>query len=105
MLSLHILKNRGTILRCVKKILDKSSAHRNTFIKWQWIANYHLQEAHIMPIKIHTHEAQFESLDPDEIILDGDGKYPKKVTIRFRRGDTKEYRIIRTQLGGFALNK
>ena len=92
-------------MHCIKKVLDKSSAPRNNFIKWQRTANYHLQENRNMITRTRAHEVQFKSLDPDEIILNEEGRYPKKIVIQNKRGEEKIYRLIKTKLGGFALNK
>lgn len=44
-----------------------------------------------------------DRIEGDEIILDGQGKFPKKLII-IDAGRKLEYRIVRTRNGGFLLN-
>ena len=47
----------------------------------------------------------FESIDVEKIILNEDGKYPRKVIFKSAKGSIKEYRLIKTKLGNLVLNK
>ncbi len=40
----------------------------------------------------------------DTIILDGEGKFPKRLIIICQHGERREYRIIKTRKGGYILN-
>ena len=51
------------------------------------------------------HEKPIESIDADKIVLDSGGKYPRTVIIRDKGGLKKKYRLVKTQLGNFILNK
>jgi len=44
-----------------------------------------------------------DRLEGDKIILDGKGKFPKRVII-LEPGKTREYKIIKTAKGGYLLN-
>jgi hypothetical protein len=45
-----------------------------------------------------------DRVEGNEIILDGEGEFPKLVII-ISKGDKKEYRIIKTKTGKFQLIK
>jgi hypothetical protein len=51
-------------------------------------------------------ENQFHAdrIEGDKIILDGKGRFPKKVIIILEPGKVREYRIIRTKNGGYLFN-
>ncbi len=51
------------------------------------------------------HEKPTESIDPEKIILDAEGKYPRQIIIRDKSGLRKEYRLVKTQSGNFILNR
>lgn len=51
------------------------------------------------------HEKPIESVDPDKIILDAEGEYPRRIIIRDKGGLRKEYRLVKTRSGGFILNR
>jgi hypothetical protein len=46
-----------------------------------------------------------ESIDPERIILDDEGKYPRRMIITCKGGFKKEYRLVKTQAGNFILNR
>lgn len=46
-----------------------------------------------------------DRIEGDVIILSGIGVFPKKLIIILDSGKRKEYRIIKTQNGGYSLNK
>ncbi len=43
-------------------------------------------------------------IEGDTIILDGEGKFPKRLIIICQHGEKREYRIIKTRKGGYILN-
>ena len=47
---------------------------------------------------------QSDRIEGDTIILDGTGKFPKRIIV-LESTEKKEYRIIRTRNGGYALNR
>lgn len=51
-------------------------------------------------------QTQFHAdrIEGDKIILDGKGRFPKKVIIVLEPGKIREYRIVRTKNGGYLLN-
>lgn len=52
-------------------------------------------------LELHSSRDRVEGND---IILDGEGEFPKLVII-LNKGDIKKYRIIKTKLGKFQLTK
>ena len=46
-----------------------------------------------------------ESIDSETIILDENGKYPRRIIIKDKHGFKKEYRLVKTQSGRFILNR
>lgn len=54
---------------------------------------------------VTKHEEPLESIDPEKIILDAEGKYPRKIIIREKGGLRKEYSLIKTQSGNYLLNR
>lgn len=54
---------------------------------------------------ILKHEKLIESIDAEKIILDEEGKYPRRVIIKGKDGIKKEYRLVKTQSGSFIINK
>lgn len=58
-----------------------------------------------MKINLKGPEEFIESVDPDKIILNSDGKYPRQIIIRGKDSRAKEYRLVKTQSGNFILNK
>jgi hypothetical protein len=51
----------------------------------------------------HKTENATDRIAKDRIILDGRGRFPKKIIILEAEGK-REYRLIRTKKGGFLLN-
>lgn len=52
-------------------------------------------------LELHSSRDRVEGND---IILDGEGEFPKLVII-LNKGDIKKYRIVKTKLGKFQLTK
>lgn len=50
-------------------------------------------------------DGPIEHIDPEKIVLDEGGKFPRRLIIKSRHGTNKEYRIVKTQAGNFILNK
>ena len=46
-----------------------------------------------------------DRIEENKIILDGEGKFPKRVIILEANGRKREYRIMRTRKGGYILNR
>ena len=45
-----------------------------------------------------------DKIEGDQIILDGNGPFPKRLIIILESGKRREYRIVKTRNGGFILN-
>jgi hypothetical protein len=51
------------------------------------------------------HEKPIESIDHEKIIINADGKFPKRIILMDNKGHNTEYRLVKTQSGGICLNK
>jgi len=45
-----------------------------------------------------------DRIEEDRIILDGSGKFPKKIILVEKHGKEKEYELKKTSKGGYLLN-
>ena len=60
-----------------------------------------------MKERLLSQNAFEEKIDAEHnvIVLDAEGKFPKRLLILNRNGNKLEYRLIRTKNGAFILNK
>jgi|GEM_PF-5451970 len=51
------------------------------------------------------HKGVVEDINDEKITLAEEGKYPRQLIIQNKKGEQKEYSLVRTRSGNFMLNK
>jgi hypothetical protein len=62
-----------------------------------------MKEESLEQVKKPETPFHLDRIEGDKIILDGKGRFPKKVIIIIEPGKIREYRIVRTSKGGYQL--